>query len=83
MALVILQILKDLIAKKIKPSTVIGSGYKNPLKVAIEWLEERTKEYQAIVDGTTIHSVIKANYESHIRTAIREGIIPSHPVVIL
>lgn len=75
------QILEDLIAKKIKPSTVIGIGYKNPRKVAIEWLEERIKEYQAIVNGTAIHSVIKANYESHIRKAIREGIIPSHPAI--
>jgi len=77
------QILEDLIAKKIKPSTVIGIGYKNPRKVAIEWLEERIKEYQAIVDGTIIHPVIKANYETGIRIAIGRGIIPSHPAVIL
>ena len=76
------QTLADLLIKKIKPSKVIGTGYKYPRKVAIEWLEQRIVEYQAIVDGTIIHPVVKANYEYHIRKAIREGIIPSHPVVI-
>jgi len=77
------QTLNNLLTKKIKPSSVIGTGYKNPRIAAIEWLEQCIEEYQAIVDGTTIHSVIKANHGYHIRKAIREGIIPSHPVVIL
>ena len=76
------QTLDNLLAKRIKPSSVIGTGYKNPRMAAIEWLEQCIEEHQAIVDGTIIHPVVKANYDSHIRTAIREGIIPSHPVVI-
>jgi hypothetical protein len=70
------QTLEDLLAKKIKPSKVIGTGYKNPRKVAITWLEQRIRDYKAIVDGTKIHSVIKANYECYIRAAIREGKVP-------
>lgn len=75
------QRLDDLLIKKIKPSTVIGTGYVNPRMVAIEWLEQRIEEYRAIVNETIIHSVVKANYESHIRTAIRQGIIISHSAV--
>ena len=69
------QTLADLLVNVIKPSSVVGIGYKNPRKVAIDWLGERIEEYQAIVDGTKIHSVIRANYDSSIRKAIREGTI--------
>ena len=62
------QHLQDLLAKKIKPSSVVGTGYVNPRKVAIEWLEQCISEYQSIIDGTTVHSVIKANYEYYLRT---------------
>jgi len=53
---------------KIKPSIVVGTGYVNPRKVAIEWLEQRIAEYQSIIDRTTIHSVVRSNYECYIRT---------------
>ena len=67
-----IQRLEDLLAKRIKPSSVVGTGYINPRKVAIEWLGQCIAEYRSIINGTTIHSVIKANYESHLRTKSRE-----------
>lgn len=75
------QTLENLLAKRIKPATVVGTGYKNPRKVAIEWLTKCIGEYRAIVEGTAIHSVIRANYDSHIRTAIRKGLILPSPAV--
>lgn len=69
------QTLHNLLANMIKPSSVVGTGYKNPRNAAIAWLSECINEYQAIVDGTKIHSVIRANYEYQIRKAIREGTI--------
>lgn len=63
--------LEDLLAKRIKPSSVVGTGYKNPRKAAIEWLEQCIAEYQSIINGTATHSVIKANYEYHLRTRSR------------
>ena len=57
------QRLDDLLYNRIKPSAVVGTGYINPRKVAIEWLEQCIAEYQSIIDGTDIHSVIKANYK--------------------
>lgn len=65
------QHLKDLLAKRIKPSDIVGTGYINPRKVAIEWLEKRIAEYQSIINGTAIHCVIKSNYEYHLRARSR------------
>jgi hypothetical protein len=73
------QLLDDTLTKRIKPSSVIGTGYKNPRMAAIEWLEQRIEEYQAIVDGTIIHPIVKANYETDIRIAIGQGLISSRP----
>ena len=40
------QMKEDLLNKKIKPKDVVGTGYKNPRKIALEWLEKRIKEVE-------------------------------------
>ena len=45
-----IQQLEDLLAKRIQPSSVVGTGYINPRKVAIEWLEQCIAEYRSIIN---------------------------------
>ena len=59
--------LTDLALRKVKPSEIIGTGYKNPKKLAFEWLNERITENREIYNGTRIHPVIKANYDYECR----------------
>ena len=61
------QLLINLELKKIKPSSIIGTGYKYPKKSAIDWLNKCIVEYHEIVNGTRINPIIKANYEHMIR----------------
>jgi len=61
------RLLTALALRKIKPSSIIGTGYKNPKKLAFEWLNEKISEHRAIYNGTQIHPVIKANYDYECR----------------
>lgn len=48
----------------VRPSRVIGTGYKYPKKAAIEWLNIVIDEHENVVDRLTIHTVIQANYRT-------------------
>ena len=67
------QSLQDLHAMKITPRSVVGKGYVDSRKVAINWLNARILEYQKYVDKTAIHTVIRANHMCSVRQAVREG----------
>lgn len=56
------KLLFGVITGTVKPSSVIGTGYKYPKKEAIRWLNNSIDEYQNIVDRLKIHNTIVANY---------------------
>lgn len=56
--------LEDLLAGKITPGSIVGSGYKNPKKVATEYLTKKIKEYtRAVETKGRSYSVNVANAE--------------------
>lgn len=47
----------------IKPSKIIGTGYKNPKTSAIKWLNEKDREYQIRLESNGDCSILRGNYE--------------------
>lgn len=62
---------QDLIAVRagtIVPSKIVGTGYKNPKKVAIAWLEERIATLrESIKSGGILDAVNLGNYNNYLR----------------
>lgn len=63
------QALKDLLAGRITPGSIVGSGYKNPKKIAVEYLTRVIEEYsRAIETRGRSYSINVANAEYKTRT---------------
>jgi len=48
--------------KKIKPSKIIGTGFKNPRKTAFEYLEKEIEKAKRLIDRKDLPYILKSNY---------------------
>lgn len=63
-------LLADLKVGKVRPSRIVGTGYKYPRKAAEDWLNSQIKmiEQEIKTDGES-SSTMRANYEVYKRSA--------------
>ena len=62
---------------KISPSKIIGTGYKNPKKIAKEWLESQIKKQKSIIETNGLSNKINySNFKHNLFNAKKENIIP-------
>jgi hypothetical protein len=61
---------------KISPTKIIGSGYKNPKKVAQEWLQSQIKKQKSIIETNGLSNKTNhSNFRHELVNAKRENII--------
>lgn len=58
----------------VAPKKIIGTGYKNPKKVAISWLEREIAELEADISTNSFSNTINlGNYSSYLSDFVRTG----------
>ena len=68
-----IRLLNDFMAGHVKPSVVVGTGYKNPRKVAERWIKQKIKDLIHTIATRGDSETMRANYRCYCKNGLEGG----------
>lgn len=72
---------EDVKSGRVRPSEVVGRGYKKPKQAALEWITKRVEEYKEYIEQGYVKMAF-GNWKYHVKEAINSNVDVPDKVVI-